>query len=157
MPAPPPSDRTRSVHVLFLVNRLYEWSQNFITRELTELNKLDLTMTIGARDILGRDDLSEEEEQLRGKYWAIKENPLAPGYLLNHLIIALTRPLRYFAAWGALFSLKHALSKLPRGVVCLFRAAGIARQVEQRGITLIHAYFFTAPAGVRGSNAGRAE
>ena len=132
-------------HIFFIVNRLYEWSQNFITRELTELNKLDLKMTIGARDILERDDLNEDEKILKEKYFPINENPFTPKYLFNHLIIAVTRPIKYLKTWGTLFSLKHKLSKFPRGIVCLFRAAGIAKKIEQKGINLIHAHFLTAP------------
>ena len=132
-------------HVLFLVNRLYEWSQNFITRELTELNKLNLKMTIGARDVLERDDLNEDEKKLRDKYFPIKENPFALDYLFNHLLIAISRPIKYLKTWSTLFSLKHKSSKFPRGIVCLFRAAGIAREIEKKGIHLIHAHFLTAP------------
>lgn len=132
-------------HILFLVNRLYEWSQNFITRELTELNKLGLEMTIGARDILERDDLSTDEKKLRDKYFPIKENPFNFNYLFNHLIIAISRPIKYLKTWATLFSLNHKLSKFPRGVVCLFRAAGIAKEIEKKGINLIHAHFLTAP------------
>ena len=66
-----------SPKVLFIVNRLYEWSQNFITRELTELNKLGLPMVIGARDLLERTDLSDDEKQLREKYFRIPDNPFA--------------------------------------------------------------------------------
>ena len=135
----------QQAHVLFLVNRLYEWSQNFITRELTELNKMDLKMTIGARDILERDDLNKDEKKLKEKYFNIKENPFAPSYLFNHLIIAITRPIKYLKTWGTLFSLKHKLSKFPRGIVCFFRAAGIAKEIEKKGINLIHAHFLTAP------------
>lgn len=136
---------TNSPHVLFLVNRLYEWSQNFITRELTELNKLDLKMTIGARDILDRDDLNEDEQRLKSHYFPIKENPFTPDYLLSHLFIAVTRPVRYLKMWGTLITLGHQAGKFPRGIVCLFRAAGIARAVEKRGVNLIHAHFLTAP------------
>ena len=132
-------------HILFLVNRLYEWSQNFITRELTELNKLGLEMTIGARDVLERDDLNEEEKKLRDKYFPIKENPFAPSYLWNHFMIAVSRPIKYVKTWGTLFSIKHKWSKFPRGIVCLFRAAGIAKEIEKNGINLIHAHFLTAP------------
>ena len=132
-------------HILFLVNRLYEWSQNFITRELTELNNLGLEMTIGARDILERDDLNNDEKNLRDKYFPIKENPFVPSYLFNHLMVAVSRPIKYLKTWGTLFSLKHKLSKFPRGIVCLFRAAGIAKEIEKKGIDLIHAHFLTAP------------
>ncbi|HHM20897.1 MAG TPA: colanic acid biosynthesis glycosyltransferase WcaL, partial [Bacteroidetes bacterium] len=132
-------------HILFLVNRLYEWSQNFITRELTELNNLGRLMTIGARHLLERTDLSEEEKKLKEKYFPIRENPFTPEYLFNHFVIAFSRPARYFKTWAVFFSLKHKMAKWPRGVVCLFRAAGIAREVEKKGINLIHAHFLTAP------------
>ncbi len=131
-------------HVLFIVNRLYEWSQNFITRELTELNKLGLQMTIAARDILERDDLNPNEQALRSKYLPIKENPFAPDYLIRHLVLAVSRPGRYLKTWATLFSLNHKPSKFPRGVVCLFRAAAIAKEIESKGINLIHAHFLTA-------------
>jgi len=134
----------RKPHILFIVNRLYEWSQNFITRELTELNKLGLHMTIAARDILERDDLNPDEQALRSKYLPIKENPFALDYLARHFALAISRPVRYLRAWGTLFSLKHKPSKFPRGVVCLFRAAALAKEIEKKGIDLIHAHFLTA-------------
>ncbi len=102
-------------------------------------------MTIGARDILERDDLNEDEKKLRDKYFPIKENPFAPVYLFNHLIIVISRPIKYLKTWVTLFSLKHKLSKFPRGIVCLFRAAAIAKEIEKKGINLIHAHFLTAP------------
>lgn len=138
-------DSNRPPKVLFLVNRLYEWSQNFITRELTELNKLGLPMVIGARDILERTDLNEDEKKLEEFYFRIAENPFNPKYLLAHAAIAISRPIAYFRTWGKLFSLGHKPGKFPRGIVCLFRAAGIAKQVEKMGVNLIHAHFLTAP------------
>ncbi|GAB4257782.1 MAG: hypothetical protein Kow0027_25120 [Saprospiraceae bacterium] len=134
------------VHVFFIVNQLYTWSQNFITRELTELNKLGLKMTIGARSIAERDDLTPEQAALRQHYFEIPDNPFKPAALLRHLRLALSRPGKYLKAWGTLFSMKHKPGKFPRGIVCLFRAAAIAEVVEKRGVTLIHAHFFTAPA-----------
>ena len=130
--------------MLFIVNRLYEWSQNFITRELTELNELGVDMTIAARDMADRDDLSEREAKLRSKYLRIRENPFAPDYLWRHLLLAVTRPAVYFRAWATLFSLKHKPSKFFRGVICLFRAAGLVKFAEQNKFNLIHAHFLTA-------------
>ena len=132
------------VHVLFLVNRLYEWSQNFITRELTELNKLGLQMTIGARDVLERTDLDADERKLRSKYFPIRENPFGLRYAVAHLVLAATRPVNYLRAWKTLLLLKHKRSKFPRGIICLFRAAGVAKEIERMGITIIHAHFLTA-------------
>ncbi|GIV30798.1 MAG: hypothetical protein KatS3mg029_0149 [Saprospiraceae bacterium] len=132
--------------VFFIVNRLYEWSQNFITRELSELNELGLEMLIGARQIIDRPDLAEAEKRLREKYFPIADNPFNFRYLKNHLALAFRRPRRYLQAWKTLFSLRHELKKFPRAVVCLFRAAGIAAEIERRGVTLIHAHFLTAPA-----------
>lgn len=138
--------RPDQVHVFFIVNQLYTWSQNFITRELTELNKLGLKMTIGARRIAQRHDLTPDEDALRKHYYPIPENPFTPVAMGRHLLLAMGRPLRYIKAWVALFSMKHQLRKFPRGVICLFRVAAIASGVEQRGVNLIHAHFFTAPA-----------
>lgn len=130
--------------VLFIVNRLFEWSQNFITRELTELNELGVDMTIAARDMAERDDLSEREAKLRSKYLRIRNNPFAPDYLWRHLLLALGRPGVYFQVWATFFSLKHKPSKFFRGIICLFRAAGQVKFVEQNRFNLIHAHFLTA-------------
>lgn len=133
-------------HILFIVNQLFTWSQNFITRELTELDKHGLKMTIGARSIANRDDLTPAEKALQKHYFHIPDNPLRPSASWRHLRLAMSRPGRYLKAWRALFSMKHQLSKFPRGLICLFRAASVAQEVEGRGINLIHAHFFTAPA-----------
>ncbi len=133
-------------HIFFIVNQLFTWSQNFITRELTELNKLGLKMTIGARSIAEREDLTPEQAALRQHYFEIPDNPFKPDALLRHLRLAFSRPVKYLKAWRTLFSMKHKPGKLPRGIICLFRAAAIAEAVEKRGVTLIHAHFFTAPA-----------
>ncbi len=137
-------EKNAPLKVLFIVNRLYEWSQNFITRELTELNELGVDMAIAARDMAEREDLSEREAKLRSKYMPIRENPFAPSYLWRHLLLAVTRPAVYFKTWATLFSLKHKPSKFFRGVICLFRAAGLVKFVEQNQFNLIHAHFLTA-------------
>ena len=133
-------------HVFFIINQLYTWSQNFITRELTELNKLGLKMTIGARSIAGRVDLTADEQALQQHFFQIPDNPFVPPALWQHLKLALSKPGRYLKAWKALFSMRHQPGKFPRGVICLFRAAAIAQAVERKGVKLIHAHFFTAPA-----------
>lgn len=130
--------------VLFLVNRLYEWSQNFITRELTELNELGVDMVIAARDKAERNDLSPQEKKLESKYHRIENIPFTPAYLRRNLVVAVSRPGRYFRAWRTLFSLKHKPSKFFRGVVCLFRAGGLVNFAEQNGFNLLHAHFLTA-------------
>lgn len=137
-------EKSAPLKVLFIVNRLYEWSQNFITRELTELNELGVDMTIGARDMAERDDLSEREAKLRSKYLRIRNVPFAPDYLWRHLLLVFDRPKIYFKAWVTFFSLKHKPSKFFRGIICLFRAAGLVKYVEQNGFNLIHAHFLTA-------------
>jgi colanic acid/amylovoran biosynthesis glycosyltransferase len=133
------------MHVIVIVNRLFEWSQNFVTRELTELNELGVPMTIAARDMAERNDLSPNEQKLRSKYHRLSEVPFAPAALWQHLQVALSRPRRYFSAWRALFSLQHKPSKFFRGVTCLYRATSLVRIAEQKKATLIHAHFLTAP------------
>ena len=49
------------MHTIVIVNRLFEWSQNFVTRELTELNELGVPMTIAARDMAQRTDDTVQE------------------------------------------------------------------------------------------------
>lgn len=139
-------DNSNPLRVFVITNRLFEWSQNFVTRELMELNRLGVEMMIGSRDVLHRDDLSVEERGLLDRLFLIRENPFSFGYLARHLEIAVTRPTAYFTAWKTLFSLRHKPSKFPRGVICLCRAAGIAKQVERYGANLIHAHFLTAQA-----------
>lgn len=140
-----PEQKSDSPKVFFIVNKLYEWSQNFITRELTELDNLGLDFAIGARGKLERTDLSEDEKKLEDKYFHIPENPFLPQYLIRHFAFAISRPIPYLKTWGQLFAMKHEAGKFPRGLVCLFRAAYIARSVEKMGVNLIHAHFLTAP------------
>ncbi len=135
---------TSSLRVLVLVNRLFEWSQNFITRELTELNELGVPMTIVARDMRLREDLSPQEKKLEEHYVRVRENPFTPDYLLSFCRLAISCPTCFFSAWRALFSLQHRPSRFFRGLICLFRAAGLAHLVRQRNINLIHAHFLTA-------------
>ncbi|MBI1226848.1 MAG: glycosyltransferase [Bacteroidetes bacterium] len=137
-------EKNAPLKVLFIVNRLYEWSQNFITRELTELNELGVDMTIAARDMAERNDLSEQEAKLRSKYLRIRNVPFTPDYLWRHLLLALSRPKIYLKVWATFFSLKHKPSKFFRGIICLFRAAGLVKFVEQNSFNLIHAHFLTA-------------
>ena len=54
--------------VLVIVNRLFEWSQNFITRELVELRRQGVELYIGAREIVKRDDLDDETTVLKTNF-----------------------------------------------------------------------------------------
>ncbi len=145
MPEHPLIPPTSSVlNVLLLVNRLFEWSQNFVTRELTGLTELGVELTICARDLLQREDLSPQEARLADKFHRIPEVPFLPQHLWQHLRVAASNPGKYFEAWKALFSLRHKPSKFFRGVVCLFRAATLVQLVRQKKINLIHAHFQTA-------------
>ena len=135
------------LRLLIIVNRLFEWSQNFITRELTELDKQGVQMYVSARRIVSRDDLSPREKKLLGKYIPIPENPFTPSNLVKHFNIALQKPHAYGRAWKALFMMRHnRVSKFFRGLTCLFRASAIAGVVVSKRINLIHAHFLTAPA-----------
>ena len=140
----PEAQGEEALNVLFLVNRLYEWSQNFITRELTELDALGVKMTIAARSVTQRSDLSPAEQQLLRHFHPIPENPFLPRYWATHLRIVFGRPRTWLSAWNTLFSLKHKPAKFPRGLVCLFRAATLAAYAEKQRINLIHAHFLTA-------------
>ena len=133
------------LHVLIIVNRLHEWSQNFITRELTELNEQGVKMHIATRKIVQRDDLTEREKKLLPLAILLPENPFSPKFLFQHLKTKLRYFTGYLKAWRALFSLKHKPSKFFRSVVCLFRAAAVAEWVVSQKINLIHAHFLTAP------------
>ena len=55
----------QKLRVLIIVNRLYEWSQNFITRELVELNRQGVEVYIGAREMVKRDDLTGRDQLAR--------------------------------------------------------------------------------------------
>lgn len=132
------------MHTIVIVNRLFEWSQNFVTRELTELNELGVPMTIAARDMAERNDLSPNEQKLRSKYHRLPEVPFTAAARYQHLKVAINRPRRYFSAWQTLFSLRHKPSKFFRGVVCLCRATTLVEMAEAKKATLIHAHFLTA-------------
>jgi glycosyltransferase involved in cell wall biosynthesis len=135
------------LRLLIIVNRLFEWSQNFITRELTELDRQGVQLYVSARKIVSRDDLSPREKKLPGKYIPIPGNPFTPSDLVKHFKFALRNPRAYGRAWKALFTLKHnRFSKFFRGIICLFRAAAIAGGAVSKKINLIHAHFLTAPA-----------
>lgn len=64
--------------LLVLVNSLYEWSQNFITRELTEPHGQGTDMYIGMRKVVKRDDLSDKEKALEPQVVSMPENPFTP-------------------------------------------------------------------------------
>jgi glycosyltransferase involved in cell wall biosynthesis len=140
-----PHELQTGLKVFVLVNRLFEWSQNFITRELRTLSELGVEMTIGARTVLDRPDLDERERQLMRLFHRIPDNPFLPAPLYRHLRYALRYPRYYRRAWGMLFSLRHRLRKFPRGVICLFRAASMGAYVRNNGYNLLHAHFLTAP------------
>lgn len=129
-----------------ILNRLYEWSQNFITRELVELSRQGVTVYLGARQIIPREDLTAEESKLGERFISIPENPFYPNHLLRHAFFAIRNSTQYFRAWKEFFTFGHTkLSKWGRSLVCLFRAAAIADEVKKRKINLIHAQFMTAP------------
>jgi glycosyltransferase involved in cell wall biosynthesis len=134
-----------NLRVLIIVNRLFEWSQNFITRELTELNEQGVELHIATRRIIQREDLDDREQRLLPLAIKMPENPFTPSWLFEHIKTTLRDPINYSRAWLALFGLRHRPGKFFRGVVCLFRAASIADRLVSRKINLIHAHFMTAP------------
>ncbi len=139
-------ENNNGLHILIIVNSLYAWSQNFITRELTELNEQGTHMHIAARKITQRNDLTEKEKKLLPKTILLPENPFLPLFWVKHFKTMLHFPKGYRKAWGTLFSLKHkSISKFFRSLICLFRASAIADWVVFNRITLIHAHFLTAP------------
>ncbi len=132
--------------VLVIVNRLFEWSQNFITRELVELKRQGVELYVGAREIIKRDDLDAETRALKNQFIAIPENPFSPKHLFVHVQFKIKHPVRYLRALKHFFSSKHyRFSAWFRSFVCFFRAAAIAQQVIDDKIDLIHAHFLTAP------------
>lgn len=137
----------QKLRVLIIVNRLYEWSQNFITRELVELNRQGVEVYIGAREMVKRDDLTEEEINLQDNFILLPENPFSPSCLWRHFRFKTEYPKIYFRVWKHFFSFGHKRpSKIGRSLVCLFRAASIAEIIIKKRINLIHAHFMTAPA-----------
>ncbi len=132
--------------VAVLLNRLFEWSQNFITRELVELKHQGVELYVGARKIVDRDDLGEEELALQNQFIAIPENPFKPASLLQHFKFLLKHTCTYFKTWIQFFTFGHkSLSKMARSFVCLFRAAAVAEVILTKNIQLLHAHFMTAP------------
>ena len=142
-----PSNKKEELHLLIIVNSLYAWSQNFITRELTELYRQKTRMHIATRKVVERDDLSNDEKQLSKNVILMPENPFGPSSLIKHFKTAKKRPAQYRKAWQALPSLQHRFlsNKYFRSIICLFRAAAIAEEVLAKKINLIHAHFLTAP------------
>lgn len=134
------------LRVLVIVNRLYEWSQGFITRELVELTRQGVTLHVAARRIVSRDDLDGETAAIASRVLPLPENPFTPRCLLAHARFAVAHPRRYARALRGLARLGHTRpGPALRSVVCLFRAAAIAEATSGRGIELIHAHFLTAP------------
>jgi len=132
--------------VFVIVNRLFEWSQNFITRELVELKRQGVELVVGAREMIRRDDLDAESATLKNRFIEIPENPFLPGHLLRHFRFKRQYSERYNHAWQHFRGFRHDnFSAKFRGFVCLFRAASIAQQVIDEKIDLIHAHFLTAP------------
>jgi glycosyltransferase involved in cell wall biosynthesis len=140
------TNSNHNLTVLVIVNRLFEWSQNFITRELVELQRQGVELYVAARQIIERDDLTAEEQTLLKNFVLIPENPFAASSFWKHLRFAFKHFLRYLRAWGHFFSFGHKRpSKIFRSLVCLFRAAALADVVLKRNVNLIHAQFMTAP------------
>jgi glycosyltransferase involved in cell wall biosynthesis len=132
--------------VLVIVNRLFEWSQNFISRELCELRRQNVGIVVAARRTVVRADLTEEERQLAKQYIAIPENPVMPRCLWRHVLYAVRNYAPYWRACKHLLFSGHTHPmKMLRSGICLFRATTIARQVQGSAIDLIHAHFMTAP------------
>ncbi len=152
---PPPRERQMAdlrqqsspkIVVAVILNRLYEWSQNFITRELVELTRQGVAVHVCARQVVPRDDLTQEESQLLANYIALPENPFTPAVFWKVLRLKLSYPRRFLRAWLAFFALGHRKpAKIGRSVVCFFRAIAVLQTIENRGINLIHGHFMTAP------------
>lgn len=135
------------VRPLVIVNRLFEWSQNFVTRELVELRRQGVPVSVAARRIVPREDLSREEEALAEDVILLPENPFTPANMWRAQGFKTRHPLRFLRAFTRLLTSGHVQPvKLGRSAVCLFRATTVARRVQRRDVNLIHAHFMTAPA-----------
>lgn len=142
--SPPPENNLK---VTILVNRLFEWWQNFITRELVELNSQGVVVHIGAREIVERDDLTEEEANLQCNLILLPENPFSPRYLWRHFKLKIKYPVKVFRAWMRFFSFGHKRPlKIGRSLVAFFELHSIAEIIIAKKISLIHAHCLTAPA-----------
>lgn len=132
--------------LLVVVNRLFEWSQNFVTRELVELERQGVTVYVGARTVIERDDLNSQEARLKNSFIQIPENPFVPSSLLKHVGYFLNHPIPYLHAWKHFLTFGHSnIKKYGRSLVCLFRAVAIAEMILKKRIQLLHAHFMTAP------------
>ncbi len=140
-----PQQADTGLKVFILVNRLFEWSQNFVTRELKTLAESGVDMTLGARAMRERSDLDEGERRLKALFYPIPDNPFLPMPFVRHIRYAFRYPRHYGRAWRQLLSLRHRPQKFPRGVICLARAASMAAHVREQGYNLLHAHFLTAP------------
>ncbi len=137
----------RRVRVLVIVNRLFEWSQNFITRELAELEDHGVELHVAARSRIDRGDLTAAEQRVARRFLRLPEVPLGPVSLARHLWYAAAHPRMYVRALRLLWGFKHRrIVDVVRSVVCLCRAASVAGLVADRRIQLIHAHFMNAPA-----------
>lgn len=135
-----------NLKVVILLNRLFEWSQQFITRELLELQRQGVELHICAREIIPRDDLSEDEKTLLRHFTLIPENPFAPGFVWRQIKFAAKHPLRVAKAWLHFLSFGHKHPvKVIRSLVCLARALTLADTVLKKQVHLLHAQFMTAP------------
>ncbi|MFQ5601949.1 MAG: glycosyltransferase family 4 protein [bacterium] len=134
-----------NLRVFVIVNRLFEWSQNFITREMVELKSQGVELLVGARTVIEREDLTDDEKSLKTRFIQIPENPFTPGCLFRHAIFKVKNPVVYIQAWQQFITFGHRRPKLGRSLVCLFRAAAIAEKIKIQQVDLIHAHFLTAP------------
>ena len=132
--------------VAVLLNRLFGWSENFITRELVELQRQGVEIHVGAKTIEQRDDLTPEEQSLQHNFFSVPENAYTPACLWKHVIFTMQHPLRCLKAWGALLTLRRRrLSYIGRSFACLFRAVALADVLLTKKVDVIHAHFLGTP------------
>lgn len=137
----------RGLRVVMVVNNAFEWSQNFVTRELVEMVREGIDLHVYALAVQDRSDLSREERRLANRSRRLPLNPFTPGCLRRHLVHALANPARYGRALRCFLTFGHRKPrKIARSILCMSRAASTAAEIREINADLIHAHFLTAPA-----------
>ncbi len=138
---------TTPLRMIVVANQLLGWSQNFITRELVTLGEIGVDVRVASRSVDERSDVSRAEHELAANSLQLPENPFLPRELISHMRFAVRNVAAYRRAWRHFWRLNHdRFQARMRSLVCLFRAATVAAEVQRFNPDLLHAHFLTAPA-----------
>lgn len=132
--------------VAYLVNRYPATSHTFIRREIAgvEAAGLDVDRYTLRASVPG-DLVHPEDRAERGRTRVI----LGAGVIASFVLVALARPRRFAAAWGAAWAMgKRAGGGRLRHLAYLAEACALLRRLRRDPVAHLHAHFGSNPAAV---------